>query len=312
MPKTIEIIIDGQPQTVTKHQLFALASRGAIGPETPINVGGTLLTAEQVQGIVFGETSPSPAKSKQASTPPAMTIFLNGVEESITKQQLYDLAESGMIGPDTIVYVNGKPVPAGKAKGITFGEPLYIESQTPKRDWTAGVAQKIANEEQQSEEERIWKEEQKIIEQQNMGLYSSYSEQDDSWEYCPVCGGEGEIKVYESHRIISTGIISLFSTFPRLSCQSCAASPLITNSAITMFYGWWGIWGIFMTPIYLSYNFVEFHRLGKVNYRRAYATFKNDCRNRIIRFATLFVYVFLAMLALATIIIVIACILVNT
>jgi len=51
---SIEIILNGKTQIVTKHQLFAMASRGMIGPDTPINVNGKLATAGKVQGIAFG------------------------------------------------------------------------------------------------------------------------------------------------------------------------------------------------------------------------------------------------------------------
>ena len=50
----IEIIIDGTTKTVTKRELFDLAARGVITPDTPINVNGKLATAGKAKGIVFG------------------------------------------------------------------------------------------------------------------------------------------------------------------------------------------------------------------------------------------------------------------
>lgn len=60
-----------------------------------------------------------------------MKITFNGVEQTITNQQLYDLAAKGLIGPNTIVHVNGKPFPAGQAKGIVFGPPQNVTGQAP-------------------------------------------------------------------------------------------------------------------------------------------------------------------------------------
>ena len=52
---TIEIILDGTAETITEQQLFDLAARGMIGPDTPINVEGKLLPARQVNGLTFAE-----------------------------------------------------------------------------------------------------------------------------------------------------------------------------------------------------------------------------------------------------------------
>lgn len=57
-----------------------------------------------------------------------MKVTLNGVEQAITNQQLYELAAKGLIGPNTIIHVNGKPFPAGQAKGIVFGPPTGAAS----------------------------------------------------------------------------------------------------------------------------------------------------------------------------------------
>lgn len=57
---TIEIILNGTMRTVTKNELFDLASNGAIGPETPINVNGKNSIVGKVKGIVF---APPPVKS---------------------------------------------------------------------------------------------------------------------------------------------------------------------------------------------------------------------------------------------------------
>jgi len=50
----IEIIIDGVTKTVTKQELFDLAAKGIINPQTTIQVNGTFGKAGQVKDIVFG------------------------------------------------------------------------------------------------------------------------------------------------------------------------------------------------------------------------------------------------------------------
>ena len=59
-PMPIEIILDGATKTVTKKELFDLAAQGVINPQTPVSFKGTLATAGQVQGIVFGQPKPVP------------------------------------------------------------------------------------------------------------------------------------------------------------------------------------------------------------------------------------------------------------
>jgi len=54
-------------------------------------------------------------------TPPRMTVILNGIEQTITKEQLHDLAARGIIRPDTVITINGKSGKAGQLKGVIFG-----------------------------------------------------------------------------------------------------------------------------------------------------------------------------------------------
>ena len=52
---SIEVIINGVTQSVSKQQLFSMAAQGIINSQTPIMVNGKLATAGQVKGIVFGQ-----------------------------------------------------------------------------------------------------------------------------------------------------------------------------------------------------------------------------------------------------------------
>ena len=49
----IKVILNGVERAVTKHQLFALAARGTIGPDTTIIVDDKPYLAKKVKGIVF-------------------------------------------------------------------------------------------------------------------------------------------------------------------------------------------------------------------------------------------------------------------
>ena len=128
--QTIELILDGVSRAITKEQLVTLAAQGRITPDTPVSVNGAFMTAGNVQGIAFGQSTPqSTSSGRQTSAPPTMTVFLYGVEQVITTEQLHNLAARGIIGPDTPINVNGKLAPAGKAKGIVFGQPQNTAGQ---------------------------------------------------------------------------------------------------------------------------------------------------------------------------------------
>jgi len=74
---SIEIILNGSAKTVTKEELFDLAARGEINPDTPINVNGTLTTAGKAKGIVFGrfQTPGQPAFASPFTVSPAPRGF---------------------------------------------------------------------------------------------------------------------------------------------------------------------------------------------------------------------------------------------
>ena len=55
-------------------------------------------------------------------------IILNGVERAVTKHQLFALAARGTIGPDTTIFVDDKPYPAKKIKGIVFDTQTSSEA----------------------------------------------------------------------------------------------------------------------------------------------------------------------------------------
>jgi len=72
---TIEVTLNGKTQTVTKHQLFALAARGTIGPETIIQVDGKPYTAGKIKGIVFGQSQKTEQSNKTVVTPAKDDVY---------------------------------------------------------------------------------------------------------------------------------------------------------------------------------------------------------------------------------------------
>jgi len=61
----IQVELNGKLTEVSKHQLFALAKRGEIGPETRIVVDGKESKARKVKGLEFGEKSVSKPPTDQ-------------------------------------------------------------------------------------------------------------------------------------------------------------------------------------------------------------------------------------------------------
>lgn len=52
--------------------------------------------------------------------PMALEIIISGTAKTVSRQELFDLAANGTVGPRTPVSVDGKLVTADRIKGITF------------------------------------------------------------------------------------------------------------------------------------------------------------------------------------------------
>lgn len=64
----------------------------------------------------------------------AIRVFLDGVPLDVSKDELFEMASRGEIGPDTIVESGDTHTTAGKVKGIMFGNvvpPLAVHSKLP-------------------------------------------------------------------------------------------------------------------------------------------------------------------------------------
>ena len=140
---SIEIIIDGETQTVTKPQLFAMAARGVIGHDTIINVNGKLATAGKVKGIVFGtQTPPEEQHDLYEIIPPPINndihqityipqgeemvkvTLISGIKRRVSIDELKSLAANGFVGPGSHVVFNGEHTTAGKISGIEFAPAI--------------------------------------------------------------------------------------------------------------------------------------------------------------------------------------------
>jgi hypothetical protein len=73
----IKITINGVERTVTKNQIFELAAKGKIRPDTNINVDGRQVAAAKIKGIVFDESSNNPTPSPTKPSAPSQQKTIN-------------------------------------------------------------------------------------------------------------------------------------------------------------------------------------------------------------------------------------------
>jgi len=124
----ISIVINGIETPVTKQELFDMAKRGSISPDTVIIVNGVRSTAGRVQGIDFGTAATTHEKHDTR-----YEILLHNIPATVTREQLFDLAAKGIINPDTPVTVNGKLGTASMIDGIDFGI-VFVEKLDDKSE----------------------------------------------------------------------------------------------------------------------------------------------------------------------------------
>lgn len=73
----IEIILDGETKSVSKQELFDLAAKGEIKPDTPVSVDGKLTTAGKIKEIAFGKIETErqeKSNSSKVSTSPIKIV----------------------------------------------------------------------------------------------------------------------------------------------------------------------------------------------------------------------------------------------
>jgi hypothetical protein len=71
---------------------------------------------------------------------------------------------------------------------------------------------------------------------------------------CPKCGGPGPVDVHEAFHVWSVIIATHWNNAPMVCCRSCARRFQIGALLLCVVAGWWGLWGIIMTPVQIYKN----------------------------------------------------------
>lgn len=78
---------------------------------------------------------------------------------------------------------------------------------------------------------------------------------------CPRCHKvAGPVESRLVHWVVSMINVTWWHDESFLSCRSCHKKRLVTRSIRTLLFGWWSVYGIFMTPIRLVKNVMAWHR----------------------------------------------------
>jgi hypothetical protein len=72
---------------------------------------------------------------------------------------------------------------------------------------------------------------------------------------CPRCDRGGPIDVHKSHYVVSIIFLTYWSSKSNVCCRRCGRNEQITNSLISLLFGWWGLpFGVVMTPVQIFRN----------------------------------------------------------
>ena len=71
---------------------------------------------------------------------------------------------------------------------------------------------------------------------------------------CPRCLGPGPVDARVSYRVWSLLIMTTLQHMPMISCRSCAVKTLWRDIVFCLFFGWWSLEGMVVTPILLFRN----------------------------------------------------------
>lgn len=72
--------------------------------------------------------------------------------------------------------------------------------------------------------------------------------------FCPKCKGSGPIDVHTSYRVYSLLFYTSWSSRPHICCRSCGIKIQIWDAIFSFLFGWWGPWGILVTPVQVVRN----------------------------------------------------------
>jgi hypothetical protein len=65
---------------------------------------------------------------------------------------------------------------------------------------------------------------------------------------CPICRGHGPLDIYHSHTVHSIVVYTSWKTTAHFCCRACGRKQQAKALAYCMLAGWWGFWGVFVTP----------------------------------------------------------------
>jgi len=150
---TIEVIINGATRTVTKLELFDLAARGIIGPDTVIMVNGKLATTGKVKGIVFGQ----PQNTGRVPVPPVPPVTAlptsTGVTMSPQSQQIVTpaLSREQPQPKENIEKIQARRSVLGRLLGGS-GSVLAVLCMVIMREWKKGQDKEREDKKQRTEQ----------------------------------------------------------------------------------------------------------------------------------------------------------------
>jgi curved DNA-binding protein CbpA len=100
------------------------------------------------------------------------------------------------------------------------------------------------------------------------GSSSAHSQAADSMDYrfriCKGCGKLARTETVEFHRIIGLVLYHLVKKVEGDYCAECIEKAFWNFFAVDLFLGWWGIFSLFYTPVYLFINIQNYHKAWKL------------------------------------------------
>lgn len=71
---------------------------------------------------------------------------------------------------------------------------------------------------------------------------------------CPRCYGPGPVDVHTAHSIWSVVYLTSWKSTPHVVCRSCGFGHQFRGLMFSSLFGWWGLWGLIITPIQVFKN----------------------------------------------------------
>lgn len=77
---------------------------------------------------------------------------------------------------------------------------------------------------------------------------------------CPECHGPGPVDVYNAYFVWSALVLTSWKTVPNVVCQSCGSREQGRALLSSLVLGWWGAWGLLVTPMQIVKNIWAMNR----------------------------------------------------